>query len=157
MAKKKASRVNGSPVRKKVVAKKVAATKVAKKKAAKKPARKKVEVKKLRIERKFPEGQRAIFSNNFVVQHDEATFNLLFFHLNQPLVLAEDQESLRKELDKLESVDAECVARIVVPANLMPGIINALQDNFAKQQARTSGNVGQFDIDALSEAEGKNP
>jgi hypothetical protein len=101
--------------------------------------------KTLRIKRSFPVGQQPVFSNHLAVQHDGATFYLLFFHIRQPLIIGDDEAS-HKELAALTELNAECVAQVVVPPQLIPAIIKALAENFQKREAVAAGSIEVIDL-----------
>ena len=111
--------------------------------------KKKVATKQLRINRTFPSGQQGMFSNQFAVQHDESAFYLLFFQLHPPLIIGDDEQS-HKELAALTEVNAECVARVIVPPQMVPAIIKVLGENFQKREAIASGSVELIDLDKQS-------
>ena len=92
-------------------------------------------VKLLRLEYDFPEGQRGIFANNLIVQHDDSSFYLSFFQVFPPVLMGSPDE-IRQKAASLENVAANCVARIVVPANQMRAFSAALADNLRKHEAR---------------------
>ena len=113
-------------------------------------------VRKVPLDRRIPVGQRAVFSNHMVVQNEPGVFQLFFFQINHPLLAIDDPELLQKELAKIESIDAECVSRVIVPVNLMPAIIKALQDNFSKQQSQAKALLAAAEvIDANSQSTAK--
>ena len=116
------------PPRNNGTSKKAASRKTPPKKAAKKE-KKQLEMVMVPLEHVFPEGQEAIFANALVVQHDGPEFHLLFFQTHPPLRLGDDSLERLKEL---ESVKTRCVARVVVSSSRVPGIIDALSENFSK-------------------------
>ena len=131
--------------------------KVARKRTPRTPAPKKAAseaaklgYKRVKLTHKFPEGQKAIFANNFVIQHDENEFHLLFFQTNPPLLLGESADEIQKQAEKISSVETECVARIVVSAGRIPSVIQALSTNFLKYQSRASSDVEEIDVSGES-------
>ncbi len=92
----------------------------------------------LPINRRFPDGQRSLYANHFVVQHEEATATLMFFEVRSPLIVTEGEEA-KKELAAIKHIDAECVARIVMPITQVPAVMEALKTNFQKFVARAAG------------------
>jgi hypothetical protein len=86
--------------------------------------------KTLRIERTFPEGLQSHYVSNVVVQHDPDVFILSFFEVWPPVVLAESDEEKRKAFSALQSVDAKCVARLVIAPSKMKEVIATMQENF---------------------------
>jgi hypothetical protein len=86
------------------------------------------QVVELPLEWHFPENLVTRYANNVVVQHGEHEFIISFFEVFPPILLGSPEET-RTELDQIESVQANCVARIIIPWDRMPGFIKALQSN----------------------------
>jgi len=106
--------------------------------AKRKPAQRKnatsaVKIRQVPIKYKSPDALTPIYANNLLVQPDQSTFILLFYRAVVPLIT--DEEADRKNFRPPEHVDAECVARIVVPAHMMPPLIAALGASFQKNNA----------------------
>jgi hypothetical protein len=89
------------------------------------------------IRHEIPDDLPSHFCNHFVVQHDDSVFRLMFFEMQPPLLIG-DEEARRAEVGKLVHVTARCVARIIVPADLMPSVLTALSSNIEKQKTRAS-------------------
>ena len=66
------------------------------------------------------------YATNLVIQHSEHEFIIDFFETRHPLILG-DPDQVREQWEKLESVRAECVARIIVSPNRMQEFINLMQ------------------------------
>jgi hypothetical protein len=88
----------------------------------------------------FPDDIASRYATNLVVQHTEHEFSISFFEVRPPILLG-SPEDIQAALQRVESVPAVCVARIIVAAERMPEFIRVLQDNLAQYQvkARTSG------------------
>jgi len=71
------------------------------------------------------------YATNLVIQHSEHEFIIDFFEMRHPLILG-DPDQVREEWEKLESVRAECVARIIVSPDRMQGFINLIQAELNK-------------------------
>ena len=71
----------------------------------------------------YPEDLKTNFVTNLVVQHTDQEFILSFFETLPPLLLGE----VKKE--DLKSVNAKCVARVVVTPKRMEEFINVMQSN----------------------------
>ncbi len=84
------------------------------------------------IIREIPEDLPVLYSNHFVVQYEAAVFNLLFFHIQPPMVLGDSAKQLAA-VKKIKSVKAKCVARVVIPADKMEGVIHALAENWQRR------------------------
>lgn len=68
----------------------------------------------------------AIFANQLLIQIDEHECHLSFFEIQPPIVLGAAEE--RKEaLANLKSVQARCVARIVVSKGRLQGFADVIQ------------------------------
>ena len=67
---------------------------------------------------------RGTFANHMVVQFDGNDFHLSFFELVLPIALAESPPG-----ERVQQVDAQCVARIVINRNRMPAFLEALTNN----------------------------
>jgi len=78
-----------------------------------------------------------VFANHFVVQHDNSVFRLMFFEVHPPLILG-DEEDKKKAIEQLKSIEARCVARIIIPAEQMPKVVEALVSNIQKQSERAT-------------------
>jgi hypothetical protein len=69
------------------------------------------------------------YATNMVVQHTEHEFIISFFEI-KPLILLGP-----KDLERLESIDsvrAECIARVVVATERMPSFVKVLQTNLER-------------------------
>ena len=71
------------------------------------------------------------YATNLVIQHSEYEFIIDFFEMRHPLILG-DPDQVREQWEKLESVRAECVARIIVSPNRMQEFINVMQADLNK-------------------------
>ena len=90
------------------------------------------------IEWYIPDDIKRRYASNIVVQHDKHEFIIMFFDVQKPILLG-PQEDVRSQLARMESIRAECVARIIVAPERMPSFIKALQDNFDRYQATKEG------------------
>jgi len=73
-----------------------------------------------------PDNLPSIYANNVVVQQGAYEFIISFFEAKLPLTVGTPEE-IRAKLTQVESVPAECVARILVAPELVQQIIHALQ------------------------------
>jgi hypothetical protein len=80
------------------------------------------------IEWHFPEDLKSQYATNMLVQHGENEFFISFFEVIPPVTLGPPEAQI-SQLEKIETVKAECIARIIVPAEKLPSIIQALNDN----------------------------
>lgn len=77
------------------------------------------------IDWRTPESTVSRYATNLVIQRTENEYVLSFFEVLPPIILGETQK-------KLDSVTAECVARIIVAAGKMPDFVNVLQEHLRK-------------------------
>src|SRR3990172_3689638 len=89
----------------------------------------KVIEKKVRVIRKYPDDLQSHIVDNLVVQHQPDRFVLSFFEVWLPAMLAESDEEFQGQVDSLESVEAKCVARLVVTPQRMREFVNAMTKN----------------------------
>lgn len=94
-----------------------------------------VSIKSLPIEWHVPDNQQTRYATNMVVSHGESEFFIYFFEIRSPLIMGTPEEQAAA-VEQLDSVRAECVARIAVPSAKMQSFIKALQTNLEKYQSR---------------------
>jgi hypothetical protein len=80
----------------------------------------------LPIEWHYPEGLLGRYANHAQVQFTEYECNISFFDLKPPSLTGAPAEQ-KSQLEKMRSVRAECVARIIVNPDRVQAIIAALQ------------------------------
>jgi hypothetical protein len=78
------------------------------------------------LEWHIPEHIKSSYADNIIVQTRKNDNIISFFETQLPPFAGTDEEN-RAFLEKLDSVRAECVARIIVAPELLPEIIKALQ------------------------------
>lgn len=93
----------------------------------------KVKQVELPIEWNVPDNIVSRYATNLTIQRTENEYIISFFEIKQPIILG-DPEKIVEKLKALKSVQAECVARIVVAANKMPSFVKALETS-AKRYA----------------------
>jgi hypothetical protein len=86
------------------------------------------------IDYRVPEDFVSRYATHIVVQHLEHEFMLSFFEVRPPLLVGAP-EKIREDLAHLDSVRAECVARIIVSEGELPRFIAALQENYDRYVA----------------------
>ncbi|MCI0486233.1 MAG: DUF3467 domain-containing protein [Blastocatellia bacterium] len=74
----------------------------------------------------IPPGFGLVFANNVFIQHSQDEFIISFFQTDPPAII--DQ----KELEQVKSINAYCVARIVLTPNEAFKFFNALGRNLQK-------------------------
>lgn len=88
------------------------------------------EGKTVRIEHVVPDDIRTAFTNHLVVQRsDKGEFTVSFFEINNPVLLS-GAEGVEECFEKIESVEARCMARVVISGERMPNFIGALIQNY---------------------------
>ena len=98
-----------------------------------KPGEKRRPIVELQLEHVFPDGDNGKFSNHQIVQFDGHDFYLTFFEIPPPVALGEPNERKEKLL-KLGSVEAKCVARVVISASRIGEFAEAIVTNIRKNQ-----------------------
>lgn len=82
----------------------------------------------LQIDHVIPEGVSSKFSNHITIQFAGHEFHLSFFEIQPPIALGTPEER-KKILSQLESIEAKCVARVIIAASRMPGVVQAMLEN----------------------------
>lgn len=95
------------------------------------------------IERHIPDGLPVLWSNHFVIQHTEQEFMLTFFQIAPPVLV----EPTDEEIEAIKSVRAIAVARIVVTPQEAHNVLEAMQKNVTKFEARR----GEIDVASSTE------
>lgn len=89
----------------------------------------------LSIDWHVPEGLQSRYANNVLVQAGPYEFIISFFEAQLPILTGAPEENKAK-LQQLGKIQAECVSKIIVSPELMPGLINALQIELDKYQSQ---------------------
>jgi hypothetical protein len=84
--------------------------------------------KTVRIDRVYPNDLKTHFVSNFVIQTQPDHFVLTFFEVWPPAIVGSSEEK-KAALDGLQSVEAKCVARIVVTPARMQELAKLIQEN----------------------------
>lgn len=77
----------------------------------------------------FPEGLITRYANNVIVQHTDEEFIISFFEILPPVLLG-SREEVKEKFEEIKKIPANCVARIIVPANAMSVFVSAITDNW---------------------------
>ncbi len=85
----------------------------------------------LPIEWSVPDCIVARYATNMVVQRLENEFLISFFEVRPPIILGEPPEVAEK-LKQKKSITANCVAQIIVAAEKMPSLVNALENSIKR-------------------------
>lgn len=73
------------------------------------------------------------YANNLVVQNTGFEFVVSFFETIPPIILGEPST---EQLEKLESIRSECIARVVIAAERMPSFLEVLKTNYDRHVER---------------------
>lgn len=73
----------------------------------------------------------SVYATNIAVQFTGHEFVISFYEARPPLILGPMEQRLA-DFERLDSVRADCVARITVAAPRMPGFVKALQEHLHK-------------------------
>lgn len=90
------------------------------------------------VEWHVPDSIVSRYANNVFIQQGQYEFIISFFETRLPLLTGTSEED-KATLEQLESVRAECIGRIIVPPEIVPKIIQALQTTFKAYQATKEG------------------
>jgi Protein of unknown function (DUF3467) len=85
----------------------------------------------------FPESIQSRYANNMLVQVGQFEFIISFFEMQLPMLSGSPEEN-KEKLEEMGAIRAECVSKIVLSPELVPGLINALQTELEKYQSQRS-------------------
>lgn len=83
----------------------------------------------------FSEHIRSQYANNMLIQAGRFEFTISFFEMQLP-ILSGTPEDNRAKLEEMGEIRAECVSKIVLPPELVPELINALQTELEKYKSQ---------------------
>lgn len=87
------------------------------------------------IEWHVPENLRGQYASNVFMQAGEYEVFIYFFQTQLPLLVGTPEENKAK-LEQLQSVRADCVAKLIVNPDLVPKIISTLQAGWDAYQTQ---------------------
>jgi len=90
--------------------------------------------KKIKLNFVFPENIESKFVNNIIVQHQKEYFTLSFFETVIPPILGETEEERKISSEKIESIDAKCIARFIITPEKISDFINAIQETIKNRE-----------------------
>lgn len=93
-----------------------------------------LEVIQVPVQWHFPEHVESRYATNLLVQHGPHEFTISFFEAQPPILLTEDDR--KRAATKIQSVRANCVARVVVSVERMPEFVEVLQKSLEQFRAR---------------------
>lgn len=85
------------------------------------------------IDWNIPENMPRPYASNVFVQAGRYEAIISFFQSHLPLLTGTSEENQAK-LEQIKSIEAECVAQVIVNPELIPKIIEALQTSFLQYQ-----------------------
>lgn len=91
----------------------------------------------LRVDWHFPENVQSRYANNMLVQSGQFEFTIAFFEMQIPMLSGTPEEN-KARLEEMGSIKAECVSKIILSPELVPGLITALQTELEKHQSQRS-------------------
>jgi hypothetical protein len=95
--------------------------------------------KPLRLEYATPDEVKTLYANHAIVQHTSAgDFFISFYEVIPPLILGADEDRDEK-VKAIDSVGAQCIARIAVTEATLPKLIGALVKNYDSYQETKDG------------------
>jgi len=80
----------------------------------------------------WPTDLQAVYANNLLVQNDEGVLILSFFQVNPPYLTADSVEQRQEALANLGSLKAIPAAKLVIPLDRIPKIIEVIQQRWEK-------------------------
>ena len=101
--------------------------------------------KKVKIAHTYPDTLQSHFVSNVVVQHELDHFVLSFFEIWPPAILGETDEERRGAIQAIETVEAKCVARLVLTPKKMRGLLHTLGESVAKYDELVQAVAGRED------------
>jgi hypothetical protein len=94
----------------------------------------KLEFVQIKLEYKYPEDLQTLFVTSMVVQHQPDFFTLSFFEAFPPPFINKSPEEQRTAIERLDHIDAKCVARIVVTPEKLVEFSKAINENLSNYQ-----------------------
>jgi hypothetical protein len=88
-----------------------------------------------RIEWHFPEQLIGRYANQIMVQMGPNECNISFFEIQPPVIVGATEEEVRQQERQVTTVRANCVARLIVPNEMVGTIAKAIGDVWAKYSA----------------------
>ncbi len=89
----------------------------------------------VKINRVYPPDLETRHANNIVVQHDQDNFFLSFFDVWAPVIIGTEEEK-QELIEAIDSIDARCVARIVLSSTRAKELIELLNQNIQMYESR---------------------
>jgi hypothetical protein len=90
--------------------------------------------KQLKLEWSYPPDLESHFVLNLVIQNQPEYFILSFFEAWAPPIIAETEEERRQQVEDLSTLEAKCVARLVVTPSKMQEFVQLMTQNLVDWQ-----------------------
>jgi len=94
----------------------------------------KVALKALPLRRVYPKELTTQFADNIIFQFAPAGkpdhFIFSFFQLQHPAILANTEAEAKKEVEKINDIEAKCVARIILTPDVVKDIMEVMDKIF---------------------------
>ena len=90
--------------------------------------------KKVKLNFVYPEQLESKFVNHLIVQNQPDCFTLSFFETILPTILGESEEERKTVFEKLNTINAKCVAGFIITPEKMPGFISVMQESLKNHQ-----------------------
>ena len=81
----------------------------------------------------IPDTLATNFSDYTLVQGDPENFTLSFFEIRKPAIIGSGEEK-KAAIEKIDSIPAVCIARIVITPNHFKRLIEAMQSNLLRSE-----------------------
>lgn len=88
--------------------------------------------KTLRLEFKYPDNIESKFATEVMVQHQKDYIVLSFFEAVMPPLLGATEDEKSKLLEKLDTVEAKCISRIILTPEKFKLALNMMNSNLEK-------------------------
>lgn len=91
------------------------------------------------IEWNIPDDIVARYATNMIIQRGENEFFISFFEVKPPLILG-TPEQIEEQARNIKTVQANCVAQVIVSMDKMPSFIEALDSGYKRSIALKDAN-----------------
>jgi hypothetical protein len=84
------------------------------------------------VEVKWGEPGPAVYANNLCIQFDGASIHLTFAQMNPPLVIGTTEQEIKTGFEKISSIAATPIVRLVIPFDAFRAMFRVIRDNMEK-------------------------
>lgn len=89
----------------------------------------------LPMEWRVPDNLESKFATHLTIQNSDQEFIINFFEAHPPVITGTEEQK-KAQLEELSSIEATCVARIVVTPQRMRDFLDTMEKNFEKFMSR---------------------